>query len=86
MLLRLLPNRSRPDDYIIISGAVRVGRIYKRPATRRGLEWLWAINRPQYAEWLELHLAGQTASFGQAKSEFTKCWKKVRSAELTKRR
>jgi hypothetical protein len=84
-LLRLLPNRNRPDDYLVMSGDVRVGHIYKRPAAYRELEWLWAINRP-YAEWLDLQLAGQTASLEQAKSELTENWKKVLSAELTKRR
>jgi hypothetical protein len=84
-LLRLLPNRTRPDDYLVMSGDVRVGRIYKRPAAYRGLEWRWAINRP-YAEWLDLQLAGRTASLEQAKSELTENWNKVLSAELTKRR
>jgi hypothetical protein len=84
-LLRLLPNRTRRDDYLIMSGDVRVGRIYKRPAAYRGLEWLWAINRP-YAERLALQLAGQTASLEQAKCELTENWEKVMSAELTKRR
>ena len=63
---------------------MRVGRIYKRPAAYRGLEWLWAINRP-YAEWSDLQLAGRTASLEQAKCELTENWKKVLSAELLKR-
>jgi hypothetical protein len=65
-----------------MSGDVRVARVYKRPAAYR--EWLWAINRP-YAEWSDLQLAGRAASLEQAKCELMENWKKVLSAELTKR-
>ena len=36
-LLRLLPNPTRPDEYLVMSGDVRVGRIYKRPAAHRDI-------------------------------------------------
>jgi hypothetical protein len=81
--LRLLPNHVRPDDYLVVSGDERVGRIYRRGV--HSLEWLWAIHRAGYAEWLDLKLAGRTPSLEQATSELTENWKKVAGAGLRKR-
>jgi hypothetical protein len=79
--LRLVPSRVRPDDYVVMSGDVRVGRICKRPAAYKGMEWLWAISRARYAELPDLQLAGRTGSLEQAKSELTENWN-VLTAEL----
>jgi hypothetical protein len=70
-----------------MTGGVRVGRIYKRPPTvYRKLEWLWAIHRAKYAEWLDLRLAGRAESLEQALSELTENWMKVESVGHPKRR
>jgi hypothetical protein len=84
--LRLLSNHVRPDDYLVVSGNERVGHIYKREPGVRSQEWLWAIHRARYAEWLDCRLAGRTASLEQATSELTKNWKKVEAVELGKGR
>jgi hypothetical protein len=84
--LRLLPDHTRPDDYFVMSGDVRIGRIYKRPAVHQKLEWLWAIHRAKYAKWLDVRLAGRAASLEQATMELTENWKKVVSAGLHRRR
>jgi hypothetical protein len=80
--LQLLPNAIRPDDYLVMGGAERVGRIYKRSGSHPGDEWLWAINRAHYAEWADIQLAGRTGSLEQATSELKQNWKRVQAAGL----
>jgi hypothetical protein len=75
--LTLLPNHTRPDDYLVMSGDERVGRIYKRDVRR--LEWLWAIFRARYAELPDLQLAGRTGSLEKARSELTESWKSIQA-------
>jgi hypothetical protein len=73
--LRLLPNHVRLDDYLVMRGDQRVGRIYKQPAPYPTLEWVWTISG--YLELPALQLSGRTGSLEQAKSELTENWKRV---------
>jgi hypothetical protein len=63
-----------PTDYHIMSGGLRVGRIYKRefPKTPE-MQWLWALN----GVWggpRAIRISGMTATLDQAEAELKESW------------
>jgi hypothetical protein len=81
MPLTLRPNADsaparRKTDHLVMSGKMRVGRIYKREsASSSKAQWLWAINGVQHAPEV-MRLAGMTASLEEAKAELQENWEK----------
>jgi hypothetical protein len=65
--LMLVPHHVQPDDYLVMRGGERMGRIYKQAGPR--FEWLWAILNPSYPERADLQLAGRSGSLDQARRE-----------------
>jgi hypothetical protein len=49
-----------------MSGELRVGRIYKREASKPELQWLWAINGVPLTGPEVMGVAGTAATFGPA--------------------
>jgi len=81
MPLTLRPNvdsapERRKTDHLVMSGQMRVGRIYKREsASSTKTQWLWAINGVQPAPEV-MRLAGMTASLEEAQAELQENWEK----------
>jgi len=67
----LIPRRRKKDDYLIFSGTIAVGRIYRLPSI--GTErWWWGIfieHRYGPAPWSAL-----TDTFEDAKAAFRQAW------------
>jgi hypothetical protein len=85
MLLTFQKEDRQPDDYAVISGDSRVGRIYKRTSTANPKsQWLWALNAVRDTELgrlrlagVTLHglrLAGMTATLDEAQAELSENW------------
>src|ERR1700704_356923 len=77
MPLALMRNFEAPQDatdYYLMSGDLRVGRIYERQGTQ-GLEFLWALNGV-FGGPHELRVAGMAATFDQAQAALQENWEK----------
>jgi hypothetical protein len=63
-------------DYHVVSGGLRVGRIYKRKSAMRSeSQWLWDISGVHAAPGV-MRLAGTTTTLEQAHSELKANWEK----------
>jgi hypothetical protein len=87
MVLMFHRESSQPDDYAVISGELRVGRIYKRTSiVNPRSQWLWALNAVRDTELGRLRLAGvtlqglrlagMTATLDEAQAELSENWSK----------
>jgi hypothetical protein len=81
MPLTLRPNTDSASarlrtDYHVLSGELRVGRIYKREASKPELQWLWAINGVQLTEPEVMRVAGTAATFEEAEAQVKENWDK----------
>jgi hypothetical protein len=79
MPLTLRPNTDSASarlgtDYHVLSGELRVGRIYKREASKPELQWLWAINGVQLTEPEVMRVAGTAATFEEAEALLKENW------------
>jgi hypothetical protein len=63
-------------DHYVMSGELRVGRIYKREASKPELRWLWAINGVQLTGPEVMRVAGTTATFEEAEAQLKENWDK----------
>src|ERR1700704_4825879 len=75
MPLALMRNFEAPQDatdYYLMSGDLRVGRIYERQGTQ-GLEFLWALNGV-FGGPHEMRVAGMVATFDQAQATLQENW------------
>jgi hypothetical protein len=81
MSLTLLPDTESPPsrrntDRQVMSGELRLGRIYQRVGpTRPDAQWIWAINGV-YGGPHDMRRAGMTATFDQAHAELSGHWDK----------
>jgi hypothetical protein len=63
-------------DYHVVSGGLRVGRVYKRASAMRSEpQWLWDINGVHAAPGV-MRLAGTTTTLEQAQAELQANWEK----------
>jgi hypothetical protein len=77
MPLALVRNFEAPQDafdYYMVSGQLRVGRIYKRPITGE-LQFLWALNGV-FSGPHDMRVAGMVSTFDQAQSALQENWEK----------
>jgi hypothetical protein len=77
MPLALMRNLEAPietSDFYLMSGDLRVGRIYERQGTQR-LEFLWALNGV-FGGPHETRVAGKVATFDQAQAALQENWEK----------
>jgi hypothetical protein len=81
MSLTLLPDAESPPsrrntDRQVMSGELRLGRIYQRAgSTRSDAQWMWAINGVHGGPH-DMRRAGMTATFEQAHAELSGNWDK----------
>jgi hypothetical protein len=83
MPLTLIGNAQEPaalqqevTDYHVVSGGLRVGRVYKRErAMRSEPQWFWDINGVHAAPGV-MRLAGTTTTLEQAHAELKANWEK----------
>jgi hypothetical protein len=81
MPLALRPNTDSASahlrtDHHVLSGKLRVGRIYKRKAHKPELQWLWAIDGVQLTEPEVVRVAGTAATFEEAEAQLKENWHK----------
>jgi hypothetical protein len=75
MALVLRPNtENSPEDYNVLHGELRIGRVYKRKVSLQPeTQWLWALNGvPEGVEGLAL--TGLTASLDEAIAALGERW------------
>jgi hypothetical protein len=81
MPLTLRPNtdsaaaRLRTEHHVM-SGELRVGRIYKRESSKPELQWLWAINGVPLTGPDVMRVAGTAATFEEAEAQLKENWDK----------
>jgi hypothetical protein len=76
MPLKLMQNSEtqKSSDFFVMSGNLRVGRIYRHENTRRPeTEWLWALNGV-YGGPKSMRITGMTATLDQAQAELKASW------------
>jgi hypothetical protein len=81
MPLTLRPNTDSASaqlrtDHYVMSGELRVGRIYKRESSKPELQWLWAINGVPLTGPDVMRVAGTAATFEEAEAQFKENWEK----------
>jgi hypothetical protein len=81
MPLTLRPNTDSASarlrtDHHVMSGELRVGRIYKRESSKPDLQWLWAINGVQLTGSEVMRIADTTATFEEAEAQLKENWEK----------
>jgi hypothetical protein len=76
MTLSLQPNaHGSPGDYDVLSGALRIGQIYKRAAAHRpDTEWTWALDGVHDGPG-GLALTGSAESRERAEMALRESWK-----------
>jgi hypothetical protein len=76
MSLALQPSPDAADDYAVMHGELRVGRIYKRKmALRAEAQWLWALNGvPEGPDGYPI--TGLTATLEEARAALQERWEK----------
>lgn len=67
--------RNAEDDFHVMSGGLRVGRIYKRESARPEMQWLWALNGV-YGGPDAMRIAGIAATLDQAQADLKESWAK----------
>jgi hypothetical protein len=75
MSLTLLQNpEAKTADYSVMSGNLRVGRIYRHENVRRPeMEWLWALNGV-FGGPKSMRITGMTATLDKAEAELKASW------------
>jgi hypothetical protein len=75
MSLELQPNPDgSPDEYQVMHGALRVGRIYKRKSViRTETQWLWSFN-PSLGGPEGMRLTGFAGTLEEAKTALREYW------------
>jgi hypothetical protein len=67
--------RNAEADFDVMSGRLRVGRIYKRQTPRPEIQWLWALNGV-YGGPDAMRITGMTETLDQAQAELKESWEK----------
>lgn len=80
LVLRPHPDGSSAQpqsDYLVMSGGLQVGRIYKREfASHRQTQWLWAFNGVQRSNLSALPMGGVSPTLEQARADLKDSWDK----------